>query len=75
MVREILYPLTIIVDKYSGKYSGADFLAWNLNPHDIPEEIFTDGVAEFWENNTLVCGKGNSAEAAIIDLHKKLNNI
>lgn len=34
-----LYPLTIIKDRYSGVYSGGKWLAFNLDPEEIPMDF------------------------------------
>ena len=69
-----IYPLTIIADRYSGTYSGGVYLAWNLVPDAIPEGVEYDGDdgMDFWENNEIVCGKGNTVSEALADLYVKL---
>lgn len=45
-----LYPLTVTYDRYTGSYSGGEFIAWNHYPHNIPEEIDgnDDDARNFW---------------------------
>lgn len=81
-----IYPLAIIVDRYNGTYSEGSFTAWNLHPETIPDEIYSDDCTcfEFWNevksneesyeyrkyHNKF--GVGNTIQAAIDDLYKKL---
>ena len=37
-----IYPLTITADRYTGTYSGGQFIAWNLGADEVPEEIYYD---------------------------------
>ena len=81
-----IYPLTIIIDRYSGTYSGGAFTVWNLYPETVPDAIYSDDCTcdEFWYeigddeksynyrkyHNRY--GVGNTIQAAIDDLYKKL---
>lgn len=77
------YPLTIVMDRYSGVYSGGYFTAWNRYSQDIPSYIDdSDGAAmAFWDNyhkkeeifedGYQMVGFGETAEAAIKDLIAK----
>ncbi len=81
-----IYPLTIIVDRYSGTYSGGQFTVWNLHPEVIPDDIYSDDCTcdEFWYeikgdeksynyrkyHNRY--GVGNTIQEAINDLYSKL---
>jgi hypothetical protein len=74
------YPLTVVMDRYSGTYSGGYFTAWNKYPDEIPIDIHcSDGVAmEFWDkyhkksenlkDGCEMVGFGGTAEEAINDL-------
>ena len=70
---ESIYPLTICADRYSGTYSGGEFVAWNLDACDVPEEPFMGDVPcmEFWDGDRkgLVCGVGNTVEEAVANLY------
>lgn len=69
-----IYPLTITADRYTGTYSGGQFIAWNLDADEVPEEIYCDdcGCHEFWRDNEIVCGKGRTVSEALSDLYIKL---
>lgn len=68
------YPLTIIMDRYGGAYSGAEFTAWNLYEYEIPSDANADDCtcAEFWFKSDIIVGKGNTPDLAAADLIKKL---
>lgn len=77
------YPLTVVMDRYSGAYSSGYFTAWNRYSQEIPSHIDgSDGAAMvFWDNyhkkeETLedgyqMVGFGETADAAIKDLITK----
>ena len=69
-----IYPLTITADRYTGTYSGGQFIAWNLDADEVPEEIYYDdcGCHEFWRDNEIVYGKGRTVSEALADLYIKL---
>ena len=81
-----VYPVTIIVDRYGGCYSGGKYLAFNLEPWDLPRSVSWGGdvdCAEFWADEApkYVIGKGNTPNEAYRDLveriqtkEKELNN-
>ena len=78
-VYEKLYPLTIVMDRYTGVYSGGKFTAWNLNPDEVPEEIcWDDGTVMSFFNNirkgksTFVYGIGATPDEAAMDLYMKM---
>lgn len=69
------YPLTIVLDRYGGTYSGASFLAFNCDPAWIPEEIDDDDTtcSNYWYNNpNELVGKGETPDAAVDDLITKI---
>lgn len=71
------YPVTIVMDRYSGSYSNAKWLAFNLDPCDIPDEIGGSDPDEmiFWrehDDRKLPIGKGATPDLAINDLIIKL---
>ena len=74
---ESIYPLTIVLDRYTGAYSGGKFTAWNLDPDEIPTEPFSNDVdcMNFWygDRNGLVVGLGNTVEEAVGNLYIALN--
>ncbi len=63
----ILYPITIVMDRYSGTYSGGDWLAFNLNADQIPEDVFGSDVpcAGLWDHNKIPVGIGPTPEEAL----------
>jgi hypothetical protein len=72
-----VYPVTIVGDRYNGTYSGALWLAFQLNPDYIPEEIGASDPDEmaFWRDhneNEFPIGKGATPNAALADLIVKL---
>ena len=75
-----IYPLTIISDRYSGTYSGGNYLAFNEEFNNIPEEVNADDVtcALFWgqhkDEYKYSIGKGNTINEAIEDLINKTGN-
>lgn len=74
-MRRDIYPLTVCYDRYQGTYSGAAFTAWNLDPCDVPEEIYSDDIdcMLFWQLNHIPCGKGPTVQDAIVDLVNQIN--
>ena len=70
------YPLTIISDRYCGTYSRGYYTAWNLDPQCIPEGQDSDdcGCMDFWFENKIPVGLGDTPEQAIEDLIKKLKD-
>lgn len=75
MINE-LYPVTIIMDRYSGTYSGAYWLAFNLDYNEIPDAVCGSDIEclNFWENEgkNMVVGKGACPEEAYEDLYWKV---
>lgn len=73
---EDIHPLTIINDRYGGCYSGGAFLAFNLEPWDIPKGVDGSDIdcLSFWkdESEEYVIGKGDSIQEATEDLANKL---
>jgi hypothetical protein len=69
----MIYPITICQDRYGGCYSDGQWLAFNLYPDEVPNEIYSDDITccSFWVNCELVVGKGNSPEEALNDLYNK----
>lgn len=69
-----IYPLTIISDRYDGTYSGGRFLAFNLEPKDVPDGPLAEDVtcAGFWAKNDIPAGRGATPEAAVTDLRDRL---
>ena len=64
------YPTTIIADRYGGTYSGGEWLAFPLDPWEIPEEVDGEDVEcmMFWEGFDGVVGRGVTPDAAFLDL-------
>ena len=80
-----IYPLTIVSDRYCGVYSGGNFTAWNLEPCDVPEEIYSGDMTcmDFWNGvdgdvlygkirSDIVCGIGNTPEEAVANLYIRI---
>lgn len=70
-----IYPLTVVLDRYTGCYSGGRWTAWNMYPDNIPYGPFGDDTScsEFWgDEHTFPVGVGDTPEAAIQDLKKQM---
>lgn len=65
-----IYPLTIVCDRYGGAYSGAQYLAFNLDPDCIPDAVGAGDIdeMEFWMINKdyekYDIGKGKTVQEA-----------
>ena len=72
-----IYPLTIICDRYSGTYSGGEYLAFNLDFDEIPQAVLGDDTTamEFWDyySKDYIVGKGGCIDEAIDNLVELLN--
>ena len=68
------YPLTIVLDRYTGVYSGGIFTAWNKNVNQIPSAIDEADIScsAFWADFDGECGIGETPEEAINDLIRQL---
>ena len=77
-VEDEIYPLTIISDRYTGTYSGGEYLAFNLDFDEIPQGVLGDDVTamEFWDyySKDYIVGKGRTVSQALLDLYIKLKN-
>lgn len=78
-----LYPLTIVMDRYTGVYSGGIFTAWNLDPDEVPEDICADdnSASEFFDDirygygygtRDYIYGIGETPDEAAMDLYTKI---
>lgn len=71
-----IHPLTIINDRYGGCYSGGKFLAFKLEPWDVPKGVDGGDIecATFWDEDAkeYAIGKGDTIHEAINDLASKL---
>lgn len=66
------YPTTIVLSRYGGAYEGGIWLAFNLHPHDIHDDVFMDDeTCAAWFNgiNDKNVGKGNTPTEAFNDLY------
>jgi len=78
-VHKNMYPLTIVMDRYTGVYSGGKFTAWNLDLDEVPEEICQDddSASEFFDDvrygrRHLIYGIGETPDEAVVDLYMKI---
>lgn len=73
-MKNYIYPLTIIRDRYSGCYSGGKFTAWNIDADCIPYAQCGSDIpcGSFWGENTRPVGLGDTPDEAIKDLETKL---
>ena len=75
-----LYPITIIMDRYCGTYSGGKYTAWNLENDEIPEEAQGDDIScrNFWyvgDSKYYLIGKGDTVQQAYEDLISKVRKL
>ena len=63
LAQEDIYPLTVIRDRYNGTYSGASYLAFNLDSNLVPSEIHDSDVpcSYFWD----LINEGNFVEGKV----------
>ena len=68
------WPVTIILDRYHGCYSGADWLAFPLDFDEIPEDVNDEDLPcqDFWDNYNEPVGMGGTPEDALADLIAKM---
>ena len=61
--QEDIYPLTVIRDRYNGTYSGASYLAFNLDSNLVPSEVHDSDVpcSYFWD----LIDEGNFVEGKV----------
>lgn len=72
-----IYPVTVVMDRYSGVYSGAKWLALNIDAQALPDEIGADDPTEehFWrehKDELFPIGRGETPDKAIEDLKDKM---
>ena len=75
-----IWPITVTIDRYGGGYSKGKFLAFNLLPWQVPEEIDGDDITcmDFWTGEgrkAYTIGKGFTASEAIEDLESQLREL
>lgn len=69
------YPCTIVLDRYSGVYSGGKWIAYPLDPEDVPFAVVGDDntCSEFWwdhnaNDRLLPVGRGTTPMSAFENL-------
>lgn len=64
---------TVVEDRYGGAYSGSRYVAWPLPEAAIPPDSQGGDIAAglFWAEPHL-CGRGDTPEAALADLERRL---
>lgn len=71
------YPVTIIVDRYGGTYSGGDWVALPCYYHQIPDDG-PDGddisCMYFWKEYDGFCGLGRTPQEAFDNLVANVKN-
>lgn len=75
----LITPLCIVEDRYGETYSGAAYLAFNMDPYSVSQLDVDAGdmsCRDFWEYDSedYVIGKGNTPLKALIDLKMKLES-
>lgn len=76
----LVAPLCIVQDRYGGCYSGAEYLAFNMEPYLVTELDVDAGdmsCRDFWEYEAkeYIIGKGNTPLEALCDLQIKLQKL
>ena len=63
LAQEDIYPLTVIRDRYNGTYSGASYLAFNLDSNSVPSEVHGSDThcSYFWD----LIDEGNFVEGKV----------
>ena len=63
LAQEDIYPLTVIRDRYNGTYSGASYLAFNLDSNSVPSEVHGSDMpcSYFWN----LIDEGNFVESEV----------
>ena len=63
LAQEDIYPLTVIRDRYNGSYSGASYLAFNLDSNSVPSEVRGSDIPclYFWN----LIDEGNFVESEV----------
>ena len=63
LAQEDIYPLTVIRDRYNGTYSGASYLAFNLDSNFVPSEVHGSDTtcSYFWD----LIDEGNFVEGEV----------
>ena len=84
-IQKLPCPLCIIEDRYSGAYSKAQFLAFNLDPYvvwELPVSAGDIDCQRFWEGedpdydvNDYVIGKGETPDEALCDLIQQVERL
>lgn len=75
---DMLWPVTIISDRYGGAYLGGKWLAFPLGPSDVPDGPFGGDVfaaARSGELGDVPVGLGDSPDRAYDDLVWRLEAI
>jgi hypothetical protein len=75
LAKGIISPITIILDPQDGEHSGAQWLAFQSFPDELPKDCLGAGMCEkFWQDHDdlkLPIGKGNTPNEALADLKVK----
>mgnify|MGYP004643046249 FL=1 len=76
----LVAPLCIVQDRYGGCYSGAEYLAFNMDPFCVAQLDVDAGdmsCLDFWEYEAenYIIGKGNTPLEALYDLQIKLKSL
>lgn len=68
------YPLTIINDRYCGRHSGGEYLAFPYTFKDLDKRIDGDDTecSEFWEEYEGIVGRGSTVTEALQDLDMQM---
>ena len=63
LAQEDIYPLTVVRDRYNGTYSGASYIAFNLDSNLVPSEVHDSDVpcSYFWD----LIDEGNFVEGKV----------
>ena len=77
LIIEDIHPLTIINDRYGGVYSGGAYLAFKLEPWDVPKGVDGSDIecATFWDEDAKEYTIGKIAAGSLmLYLHETQKN-
>lgn len=74
---ESMYPLTIVHDRYVGRFSGGMYVAYPCEFYEVKEAVggeYGECMA-FWDEFQGVVGRGGRADEAVFQLIAEMKNI
>lgn len=73
--KDLLWPVTITLSRYGGTYETGLWVAFANAPHELPDDWDAGDVfaARFWSEHAHEIGGGDSPDAALEDLRRKMD--